>query len=255
MTSVFNVAIALVMFALQFMSGARTPLILPLGTLLVVYAMFKRRRLSIMSVAISGICLLLLAMSIQTLRTEEKASESADVNPITEMLYGNEYSDTRDFAWVLAEWDHQFILGKSYVADCLSFLPRAFFATDFREQWGFSLYTNRFVGLDSTNHAGLRLGPLGIPYLNFGIVGVIVAGFLGGYLCTCVDARIKELIDAGNTDIGRMFAWTPVLAFYAVVYARGTMWQTYVLLFLIITARPVITRSAVRLSGPAKASI
>ena len=49
-------------------------------------------------------------------------------------LFGNNFSDLRDFAWVYSAWDHVFWVGKTYLAALLAFVPR--FASEFRDTWG-----------------------------------------------------------------------------------------------------------------------
>src|SRR5258708_23976784 len=40
------------------------------------------------------------------------------------LLYGDTFSDLRDFAWVYAKWDHVFCAGRTYLAALMAFVPR-----------------------------------------------------------------------------------------------------------------------------------
>ncbi|MBI3236893.1 MAG: hypothetical protein HYZ48_04255 [Chlamydiales bacterium] len=58
-------------------------------------------------------------------------------------FYGNNFSDIRDFAWILSNWDGEYLYGKSYLAAFLSFIPR--YLIPFREEWAISMYTNSLM--------------------------------------------------------------------------------------------------------------
>ena len=105
-----------------------------------------------------------------------------------ELFYGNHLSDTRDFAWVLAFWDGDYVLGKTYLAGLFSFIPR--FLSEFRQEWALSLYTNRLVGFDPSLHAGLRPGLFGEVYFNFSLIGVFCLGLILGYFLRYADSEL-----------------------------------------------------------------
>jgi oligosaccharide repeat unit polymerase len=106
-----------------------------------------------------------------------------------EFLYGNTFSDLRDFAWVLSSWNHQPFYGKTYASALISFVPTTY--SSFRAKWGIGRVTARLGGFEPKFHPGLRPGSFGEPYLNFGIPGVIVIGILLGYIFRYTDHKIK----------------------------------------------------------------
>jgi hypothetical protein len=97
------------------------------------------------------------------------------------LLYGNNFSDLRDFAWVRSYWDGGFFYGKTQLAGLLSFVPS--FLLDFRADWNWGVVTTTMVGLNSEVTPGLRTGPFGEAFFNFGLVGVLAAGLLYGAVC------------------------------------------------------------------------
>lgn len=111
--------------------------------------------------------------------------EEAAKNPIDFGLYslynsytGNNFSDLRDFSWILSKFNGEFYLGKTLLADILGFLPSS--VLPFREEFTIGRVTNVIVGLPTDTHFGLRASNFGVWYLNFGWVGVIIEGFILG---------------------------------------------------------------------------
>jgi hypothetical protein len=121
------------------------------------------------------------------------------------VFYGNNFSDLRDFAWVKSSWNGEYFLGKTQLAGFLAFIPSA--VSSFRAEWNWGVITTTLVGLDPRITPGLRTGAFGEMYFNFGLPGVLLAGFLNGYLLRLVhndclsaaqtlapyDARLKIL--------------------------------------------------------------
>ena len=95
------------------------------------------------------------------------------------LFYGNSFSDLRDFAWVKSYWNGDFYLGWTQAAGLLAFIPSAL--SPFRAEWNWGVLTTTLVGQDPLINPGLRTGLFGETFFNFGIPGVIVAGFLYGY--------------------------------------------------------------------------
>ncbi|GIO12254.1 hypothetical protein J19TS2_18090 [Cohnella xylanilytica] len=95
------------------------------------------------------------------------------------ILYGNNFSDLRDFAWVLSGWDKEFLYGKTELAGIMSFIPSS--VSSLRDEWGLGEVTTRIIGYSSDTHPGLRPGIFGEAFLNFGYVGVVSFGFIYGF--------------------------------------------------------------------------
>ncbi len=96
------------------------------------------------------------------------------------ILYGNNLSDLRDFAWVLSGWDGHFVWGKTQFAGFLSFIPSNF--SEFRSTWNWGFFSTTTAGLSNVaEHPGLRATIFGESYFNYGLVGVGVSGFLTGF--------------------------------------------------------------------------
>lgn len=108
------------------------------------------------------------------------------------LLYGNNFSDLRDFAWVRSYWDGNLFWGKTELAGLLSFVPT--FLLDFRAAWNWGVVTTTMVGLNSDVTPGLRTGPFGEAFFNFGLVGVVMAGLLYGAVCRGLHQYTAEAV-------------------------------------------------------------
>ncbi len=64
------------------------------------------------------------------------------IETLDSILYGNTFSDLRDGAFILYGYDAKyddFLYGKTYIADILSFLPKS--KIEFRQIWSYGLFT------------------------------------------------------------------------------------------------------------------
>jgi hypothetical protein len=125
------------------------------------------------------------------------------------LLYGNNFSDLRDFAWVYSAWDHALWAGRTYLAAIASFVPRV--ASEFRDTWGLGVAVDITVGLDPEVHPGLRPGSFGEAYFNFGLLGVVVVGLLLGILMRRVDLDAKNALAGSRPSMMKAFASTMLL--------------------------------------------
>ena len=137
------------------------------------------------------------------------------------LFYGNNFSDLRDFAWVLSYWDGSYFWGRSQLAGLLGFIPSAILP--FRSTWGWGHMSLEITGIsvpgEITVHPGLRPSIFGEPYFNFGLPGVILAGVLLGYTirrlheATIAAVRGRSGLDAKMHIYAAYVALTLVFAF------------------------------------------
>ena len=143
------------------------------------------------------------------------------------LLYGNTFSDLRDFAWVYALWDHKFWVGKTYLAALTAFVPR--FASTFRDTWGLGVATATTLGLDPHVHPGVRPGLFGEGFLNFGLIGVVGVGFILGIIARRVDIDVKRAVASPRPSMMKGFASTMLLGVASAVAISSSFSGVYVL--------------------------
>jgi hypothetical protein len=131
------------------------------------------------------------------------------------LVYGNNFSDLRDFAWVDARWDHNLWIGKTYLAALTAFVPR--FASEFRDAWGTGAATAIALGLDPHVHPGVRPGSFGESYFNFGLPGVVMVGLAMGVIFRRVDIDVKRAMTAPQPSMRKAFASTMLLSVAGIV--------------------------------------
>jgi len=112
----------------------------------------------------------------------------------TLILYGNNFSDLRDFAWTLSGWDGVYLQGRTYLAGAISFIPSSL--SDYRSTWNWASFSLRSSGLGSiSEHAGLRTTVFGEAFFNFGLPGVALIGLMLGVIITRLTYIIRNNIN------------------------------------------------------------
>lgn len=191
--------------------GTRSTLLDPIAQVFLFYIMFNSEKVKLWYIVLFGLVVLGFVFLLGEFRSSRHQLKLVD-----SLLYGNSYSDTRDFAWILTFWDYHYALGKTYLAGWLSFLPAHF--SNYREVWSISRYTNQFVGFDSSIHPGLRPGKFGEAFLNFGLSGVIVLGLTLGYWLHRASDNINEEVKNGKNVIKAFAKTVPfqVITFFCI---------------------------------------
>ncbi|MCF2649119.1 O-antigen polymerase [Niallia circulans] len=136
-----------------------------------------------------GFIMLIVAIYIGDARNGQTNILLSISNAFDKVFYGNNFSDLRDFSWVMAYWDQQLLYGRTMLSGFLSFIPSAIFP--FREQWSLGYFTVSTVGYDPSVHAGLRPGIFGESFFNFGIFGVCIMGFIMGFMVNSISRYVQ----------------------------------------------------------------
>jgi hypothetical protein len=176
--------LALVNLALATLTGARTVaiggLLLYVMAALVHASLLRRLRVTtVLKMLPLGAAVLIAAVYLGDVREGQFNIFRTIATLGIKLFYGNNFSDLRDFAWVRSYWDGTYYLGKTQLAGLLGFIPS--FISPFRAEWNWGVVTTTIAGLDPLENPGLRAGMFGEMYFNFGVPGVLVAGFLYGH--------------------------------------------------------------------------
>ncbi len=150
------------------------------------------------------------------------------VASLSTLFYGNHFSDTRDFAWLLAYWDGEYLYGKTYLAGFLSFMPRLF--SEFRQEWGWGIFAGRLVGFDPAVHPGLRPGLFGEVFFNFGYLGVLLLGSIAGYALRYADLKMKQAVEQ-NQGVVRGYTGSLAYAVASSFFMTAGFWSFYFFIF------------------------
>jgi oligosaccharide repeat unit polymerase len=204
----------LLSFGLVFF-GARSNIASIYINILLCYLIKLRTRISLVRLAITISAILLVGLYLGNVRSGQYSLSDFFTLLAALLLYGNNFSDLRDFAWVDALWNHQFWMGKTYLAAMMAFVPR--FASEFRDTWGTGAATATTLGLDPHVHPGVRPGSFGESYFNFGLPGVIVVGLLIGMIWRRVDIDVKRALMPPQPSMRKAFASTMLLTVAGIV--------------------------------------
>jgi oligosaccharide repeat unit polymerase len=204
----------LLSFGLLFF-GARGNIVSIYLNVLLCYLMSLRTRISLLRLATIISSILLIVLYLGSVRSGQYSLSDFFALLAVLLLYGNNFSDLRDFAWVDALWSHQLWMGKTYLAALMAFVPR--FASEFRDTWGTGAATATTLGLDPHVHPGVRPGFFGEGYFNFGLLGVIVVGLLIGIIWRRIDIDVKRALTGPHPSMREAFASTMLLSVSAIV--------------------------------------
>jgi oligosaccharide repeat unit polymerase len=150
------------------------------------------------------------------------------------IFFGNSFSDTRDFALVLGYWDRHFLLGKTYLAALMAFIPRVL--SSFRDQWSYGVVTASIVGFDPKEHPGLRIGIFGEAYINFGLPAVLLLGLFVGAVQRLIDLRMKQCALIYPNSDPRIYSYLAMGMLIGVAEISGGASQFYSIILIFIAS-------------------
>jgi len=204
----------LLSFGLVFF-GARSNILSIYISILLCYLIKLRTRVSLLKLVSIISIILVGGLYLGSVRAGQYSLGDFFALLAMAILYGNNFSDLRDFAWVDALWDHKLWMGKTYLAALMAFVPR--FASEFRDTWGTGAATATTLGLDPHVHPGVRPGSFGESYFNFGLIGVVVVGLAIGMIVRRVDIDVKRALTAPRPSMRKAFASTMLLSVAGII--------------------------------------
>lgn len=240
-----DLMLILLLFLGSLFLGTRSMTLGPLLTGFFFYVFYKRGQVSLLKIAGVGASMLLLALMLEALRSSSFNPLAAFLGLGVSIAYGNNFSDTRDFALFLSAWDWSFVGGNTYLAGLMSFIPSSL--SDYRTVWSIGRFTNDFLGFDSTIHPGIRPGLFGESFINFGIIGVILMGTVAGYFLRYADYMLKKSIEF-DQDVVKAYSVVFIYTIISFFYITAGFFQMYtfiVIMFMMMIGNLVLN-SAVR---------
>jgi hypothetical protein len=189
--------------------GARSSILSIYIGIIFCYLVKLRNRINLLKIIGGAFLSIMLVMYLGNVRSGQYSLSEFFAGALFMLLFGNTFSDLRDFAWVYSAWDHVFWDGKTYLAAFFSFIPRV--ASEFRDHWGLGVATARTVGFDPAVHPGLRPGIFGEGFFNFGLFGVVAVGLMLGIVIRRVDIDVKRAFASPHPSMMKAFASTAVL--------------------------------------------
>lgn len=219
----------LIFSALSLFFGVRSILLGGFLCLVMLQSFQQEGRVNLKKVILAMACLFLLAVMLSHLREGNYSVAQSLGSLFFNFFYGNNLSDTRDFAWILSAWDGEYLYGKSYIAALLSFIPRSLISL--REEWGISMYTNTLIGFSSDVMPGLRPGLFGESFLNFGLFGVVLFGWVFGFALRYVDVKIKEFVGISK-DIIKGYSHSVMFSLISALAITAGIWTFYIFILV-----------------------
>jgi oligosaccharide repeat unit polymerase len=156
-------------------------------------------------------------------------------------FYGNNFSDLRDFAWVLAYWDGEWLAGRTQLAGLTGFIPAVL--SSFRTHWAWGRVSTDMVGVGvreaASTHPGLRPGLFGELYMNFGLVGVVAGGLLLGYVVARLYGASRDAVERYAPADAKLVILAAFAALSLLVnfYMTGGLAGVYVVVGTLVAVR------------------
>jgi len=216
----------LLSFGLLFF-GARSNIVTIYIAILVCYLIKLRTRIGLFKLASLIFVILVIGLYLGNLRAGNYSVGAFFSTLAIAILFGNNFSDLREFAWVYADWNHKFWVGKTYLAALISFVPR--FVSEFRDTWGIGVVTSTTLGFDPHVHPGVRPGAFGEGYFNFGLPGVVAIGLLLGIISRYIDIYTKKNLAPQRFSMMRAFAFTNLTIVTGAIAITSSASSLYVL--------------------------
>lgn len=151
-----------------------------------------------------------MAIGMEAYRIGDFSPERLAAAPVN-TLFGNNLSELRDFAWILSGWDHEPLLGKTYVSGFLAYIPS--YLLPERKAWGWGRFSTEVTGLTGGTHPGLRPTIFAEAYFNFDLLGVLVLGLVLGTIFGRLSAVAERLMQNAN-ERERLFGLMCVFLYF-----------------------------------------
>lgn len=230
--------------AMSGLTGQRAVALIPVVVAMFVIFSVRGTKFSLVPVLIASV-LAPLAVLMQDFRSQvgfgTRFKDSQSI--VEDMAYGNQFADFRDFSWVYGNFDQVLLMGRSYVAGYLSFIPSAIFPL--RERWSYGRWTANQVGLDADTHAGLRGGAFAEVFFNFGWLGMIFVAIVVGLIVGRVivwENRYYRSPDIRVRVASSLAAYFFIAFVFNFILSAGFFYFLIIATFLIFTSFQLRTR-------------
>jgi oligosaccharide repeat unit polymerase len=202
-----------------FLVGSRSPFIDIIVNFALIFIYSNRKRFKKPNLVIISALLvtLVIGMGMLFLRSGSNAKSSFTQKMQSEIMYGNSFSDIRDGAFILYNYDIKFkgyLNGKNYLADVMSFVPSG--VSEYRQKWSWGNFTAKtLVGYE--DHYGLRGGPFLQAYLNFAWFGVVVVAIIAGVIYGLSETAFYRSIIKGKEN----FEFRFILLMLGIMFSKA----------------------------------
>ena len=159
---------------IAFANGQRGLALIPIVYVFIIWMASHRRRNIILPVLLAIVAIIAAdSMAKARVKIQDRGGVHFDV--VDSYKYGNNFSDIRDFAWIIQGWKGDLLLGKTYLSGYTPFIPS--YISDFRTRWGWGRWSSSTAGLNPRKHGGLRGGLFSEAYFNFGLIPMALIAF------------------------------------------------------------------------------
>lgn len=179
----------------SFYTGQRTVSLINLIIGICAYLAYRKQgRLTVQGqvvFVVGCVALLLSSALVYQVRSGDQIDISLAISSFyNDFAFGNQFSDIRDFAWVLSGYDGTPLQGLTYLAGLASVVLPA--DAPLRAEFAIGRWTLWTAGLDTNAHGGLRMPFFAEFYFNFGMVGMLVLTPVLGWLSAALVSTTRR---------------------------------------------------------------
>jgi len=170
---------------------------------------------------------------------------------MNQTLYGSQFNDLRDTAAMMSGWDGKLLLGRTYAAALMAFVPSSL--STFREENKFPKFTLKSSGLiHMKTHPGLRPIVFGESYFNYGIPGVILIALFSGVLVFKLAdlVRLRTSQSRDRRNINTCLTAVTYLGLLICALHTSAFFGVYIVVFLLVAGRFISRHPVGELRAP-----
>lgn len=233
--SLLTILAAVLVVGASFYTGQRTVSLINLIIGVCAWLAFRNQgRLSVagqVGFVVGAVALLLSSALVYQVRAGGEIDLSLAITSFYgDFAYGNQFSDVRDFAWVLSGYDGQQLHGLSYLAGIASLFLSA--ESPLRAEYAIGRWTLWTAGLDTNAHGGLRMPFFAELYFNFGMLGLaIVTPILGWLTAAIVTTTRRYTLTFGHSPAAELLCALLLFTARDVVFTSA-MFRVFVVVAL-----------------------
>lgn len=210
----------------------------PILTFCIYQKVYNKISLKKSTKKVMFICFLLLFLGIVYLNIRDAGTSKTTI--IESIIYGNNFSDIRDGAFILFNLPTSRISGiyggKTVLAGLLSFIPSSI--SQFRNLWSWGRITTSSFAIGV--HGGLRGGNVMEAFLNFGFFGIIIFSFFQAFFMSILEKNFcdKVIYKKNYFDERHIFSFYLIYYLYTQFICTSGFYNLYTIfvfyIFLLI---------------------
>lgn len=226
----------LVALASAAVTGQRGVILVPIviGVIAILTAIRSRGFGVLAALVIALVPAAILFSNLRSDASARAAYTAPGLSSTEAAVFSNNFSDVRDFAWVLSTYNNQPLGGRTFIAGYTALIPSGVWPL--RKDWAYGTFTARSTHLDEDKIGGLRTGLFSEVLFNFGTVAALAAAIVLGILAArlfALELKRETYLDDARSRAANAFSTYMMFAIYCSFIFTPTFFSVYVAGFFV----------------------